>query len=459
MTGPLEAVFTRRAELVSASCLRWTVVVAFLLGNVAPALAAPSSPAFQARDHFDRGLELVRDGDLCGAIEAFEAAHRASPHVAVLYNLGQAYAAVGRSLDAVRVLEVYLAEAGDSVSAHRRQAVTTLVARERSRLATIDVVAQPSDATLSIDGKVHTLGPRATFVLDAGHHVIHVSHPRHVSRILTLDLAPGEQRRVELALDESPRAEVADGVLIVTCDTPGVRIDVDEHERGVTPLDAPLVLTRGRHVVRFTRHGYAPAVRWIAIEPSRTARIGCHLAMSPEGLVSAGRLRVQTSEPQAAVTVDGKSYHGELLAPGPHALKVERDGFMRHHQTVTIDSIGSRTVTIRLRPTQNTLREQWAAVRSRRIWAVASGAIGVALGAASITTAVWNDGRYQSWRRDRDQFEEAVRRGQTPSDIFARSRALNSTAVDIRRVDDVVLGLGLAATGALITASVLWLSE
>jgi hypothetical protein len=458
--APSEYFFGKRAKPVLGSSLCCTtVVLAFLLRNATPAFANPVSHTVQARDHFDRGLALVREGDLSAAIEEFEAAHRGSPHATVLYNLGQAYASTGRSLDAIRVLEAYLVEVGESASVQRRQAVAGLVARERSRLATIEVVASPFDTEIFVNGKIQSDRSSSSVVLDAGRHVILATHPGYVPRIVTLELAAGERRRVQLTLDVSPEPVVADGVLLVTCGMPGVTIEVDGHKRAVTPLEAPLVLAHGRRVVRLTRHGYAPSVQAITIQPSRTARINCNLNDSPDLLSSRGGLRVQVSEPGAVVMVDGKPYHGELLAPGLHALKVERDGFVEHQDVVVVSNGRFETVKVTLRPTQTTLRERQAAARSRRIWAVASGALGAALAGAAITTAVWNDRRYQDWKREREQFEEAVRRGLPSSDTLARGRALNSTATQIQRTDDIALGLGLAATGALATASILWFAE
>src|SRR5687768_9059850 len=84
---------------------------------LAALLAAPSALAQEKSDpneaarHFDRGYLLAQQGSLEAAIAEFKQAHALSPHPSVLYNLGQAYAASGRAVEAVQTLRKYLEQA------------------------------------------------------------------------------------------------------------------------------------------------------------------------------------------------------------------------------------------------------------------------------------------------------------------------------------------------------------
>src|SRR5690606_26333743 len=49
-----------------------------------------------AADHFDRGLAYVDQREFSLAVQEFERAYELGRHFGVLYNLGLAYAAVGR---------------------------------------------------------------------------------------------------------------------------------------------------------------------------------------------------------------------------------------------------------------------------------------------------------------------------------------------------------------------------
>ena len=72
---------------------------------VAGAARAQEAPnPSEAARHFDRGYLLAQQGSLEAAIAEFKQAYALSPHPSVLYNLGQAYAASGRAVEAVQTL-------------------------------------------------------------------------------------------------------------------------------------------------------------------------------------------------------------------------------------------------------------------------------------------------------------------------------------------------------------------
>src|SRR5688572_25093243 len=96
-----------------------------------PSLAEADASKTEARRHFQMGLALVTKGDFLSAVDAFESAYETSPHYAVLYNLGQAYAALGRSDQALRTFERFLEDGGESIDPSRRGQVQSIIARER----------------------------------------------------------------------------------------------------------------------------------------------------------------------------------------------------------------------------------------------------------------------------------------------------------------------------------------
>jgi len=96
----------------------------------APAAAqAPDSAKARAAAHFERGLTLVKNGEIAAAVGAFEEAYQTSPHYSVLYNLGQAYVALGKPAQAVHALQRYLREGGERIDAARRHQVQELAVR------------------------------------------------------------------------------------------------------------------------------------------------------------------------------------------------------------------------------------------------------------------------------------------------------------------------------------------
>jgi hypothetical protein len=169
-----------------------------------PALAEEGATRAEARLHFQEGLAKVRAGEMEGAVEAFESAYRTSPRYQVLYNLGQAYASVGRSVDAVHTLERFLSEGGEQVESARRTQVEALIARERAKLGAVQIEVTPAEAEVFLDGRRLGTGPFETLELVAGDHVV-VARYGESSRVAPLALAPGEVGQVRLNLEPEPQ--------------------------------------------------------------------------------------------------------------------------------------------------------------------------------------------------------------------------------------------------------------
>src|SRR5690242_763381 len=66
-----------------------------------------------AAARYTRGIELANQGLYQAALEQFQNAYAASPHYAVLYNIGQAQIALGRPIDAIEALSRYLRDGAD----------------------------------------------------------------------------------------------------------------------------------------------------------------------------------------------------------------------------------------------------------------------------------------------------------------------------------------------------------
>lgn len=136
---------------------------------ISPALHAESAAPAEASEHFERGYQLAQEGKLEAAIDEFNQAYALKPHPLVLYNLGQAYAASGRALEAVKVLERYLAEASQT-DPHREQA-TAMIDHQSQRVGELLLEVAPAGAELRVDGVSLGLAPLPKPIeLTAGAH-------------------------------------------------------------------------------------------------------------------------------------------------------------------------------------------------------------------------------------------------------------------------------------------------
>src|SRR6186997_3263906 len=109
---------------------------------------AQAQPTSSARAHFTQGVEQAQLGDFESASANFEEAYRLSPHYAVLYNLGQAYAALGKSIEAVRAFEMYLESGGQKILPERQTEVRQLILLSKKRVGYVAFEIEPSGAKL-----------------------------------------------------------------------------------------------------------------------------------------------------------------------------------------------------------------------------------------------------------------------------------------------------------------------
>ncbi len=241
------------------------------------AARADEEPWRAARTHYERGVELANRGDYKAALDEFNAAYRASPHFAVLYNIGQAEVAMGRPQKAIEVLSKYLRDGKDDVPAPRRQQVTAQLALLQSVFGELSITTDPPGALISIDGAELGRTPLAAPVrLSAGTHVVTAMRPngQPVTRVVTL--AEGQRHVLDLPL---PAAQ--DGIVSLQCWELGVQPYLDDQPVDVARAGLGIAVPAGLHSVSFV----GPGRRWpkqpIEVLPGVRAAVVCG-TVSPE---------------------------------------------------------------------------------------------------------------------------------------------------------------------------------
>ena len=124
---------------------RWIPLVLALAGGVtqwAVPEVALADVRTEARTHFRRGMQLIREDQLEPGIEELQEAYRILPHPNVLFNIGRAYAAASRNEEAITYFERYV----ESDPADRADVETQLTqlraAREAARVQPV-LVPEP----------------------------------------------------------------------------------------------------------------------------------------------------------------------------------------------------------------------------------------------------------------------------------------------------------------------------
>ncbi|MEO8903951.1 MAG: PEGA domain-containing protein [Polyangiaceae bacterium] len=191
------------------SRVAWLAVSAVCAATWCSAARAQDKGA-EARVRFERGYALAQSGAFEQSIQEFELAYAASPNFSVLFNLAQAYGALGRVVKAKQTLQRYLDLGGDAIDAEQRRRTGELIAYYLGRIGRIAVTGLPSGAELSLDaeelGAVPVEAPQDAA---AGRHVLSVRAQGYDPLVQVVEVRAGELATVELALSPRPQNAVA----------------------------------------------------------------------------------------------------------------------------------------------------------------------------------------------------------------------------------------------------------
>jgi tetratricopeptide (TPR) repeat protein len=247
---------------------RW-LVLAFGLALAVPARAS-EEPWRAARTHYEHGVELAKRGDYKAALEEFNAAYAASPHFAVLYNIGQAEIALGRPLQAIEILQRYLRDGKDDVPAERKRQVEAQLAQLASVFAELSIATDPPGAQISIDGAVLGRSPLPPQRLSAGSHVVTATRSNALPVTRVVVLKEGERQSLDLPV---PLGE--GGVLSLQCWELGVQPYLDGQPVELAKAGLGVPVGAGRHTVRFVAPGRVWQEQFVEVPPGVRAAVFC----------------------------------------------------------------------------------------------------------------------------------------------------------------------------------------
>lgn len=429
---------------------------AVLVCRVAFPDSAPS-----ARDLFASGLEFVRNGEFEAAAAQFEEAYRISPNYAVLYNLGQAYVALGKPVEALRALEKFLEVGGAAVDPKRRSEVQELISFNQKRIGFASLLVEPPNAEISIDGRPVAKGmAHERLPLATGTHGITATANGYAPFIGNLEIT--REKTTTLAI--SLRAEAAVipatlGQLAIECAVPAASVSLDGGA-ALPRITDPLLVSVGPHEVTCARNGYLSFRTAVEITQSRVTRAVCDLRVDPHlPPSSAGILSLTISGPHADVWIDGRrSTLTARLPEGPHRVFVQRSGFESWARTVMLRPGFPETINVSLRPTPEHELDLRQAAQSRRNWAYVVGGAGLALLGSSVALYVSNNQRYSSWQQERDALSRDIQNQRWSPTLSDRAQTVQTQAASIQGRDDLAIG-GAVLGGALLSYSIAsWLS-
>lgn len=409
-----------------------------------------------ASKHFRAGLDHALTGELERAVEEFQAAYADSPHYSVLFNIGQTYTLMGKPVEAIDAFERYLRGGGKAIAPSRRKAVEASIAFHAKRVGELQVLVEPADATLEVDGQAVTSDwQRVPLRLAAGKHGLVVSAAGFRAQTLAVTVQAGQRSSLSLTL--RAEAPLPHGVaqLKVACDVPAVEILVDGRRRGRTPVSEPFLVDAGSHRVRFSRDGYEADERLLEVGDGQLATLACGLRYAPVAAGGAAATLSLRLSPGTRLRLDGAPFSGGSLPAGEHRVEAEKAGFRPWRRDLSL-SAGSRTVLdVSLQPEPAYLEQYRANVRRRRTWGLAVGTGGALFGAAAVVLWIANRNQYDEWQNQKRSLE-ATPVGEP--DFQDKLRAWQDQARAVERLNGLTAGCALASGALLTVGAALWLS-
>ena len=183
------------------SMVKQTAFLVIILEALAASRAAQAGENEEARNHYDRALKLVDDGQLEGAIVEFRRSYDLIHQFAVLYNIGQVFVSLAKPVEAVDAYQRYLADGGERIPAARRAEVEGKIARQKARIATLEIHGPPQGAMVRLDGMEIGRAPIAAQVrVGVGTHTIAASAEGYDPAEIEVTVAGEDQQVVELVL-------------------------------------------------------------------------------------------------------------------------------------------------------------------------------------------------------------------------------------------------------------------
>ena len=168
----------------------------------APAIGASSTA--EARERFQRGVALYREGSFDAALAEFRRAYEIAPNYRVLFNLAQVQVERHDSVAALSLFGQYLQQGGSEIDAERRAQVEHDMQALRTRVAELTVESNVAGALLSIDGvESGTLPLAGPVLVNSGVRQVTLAKPGYQSVSRSLTIAGAQPLRLVLPLQST----------------------------------------------------------------------------------------------------------------------------------------------------------------------------------------------------------------------------------------------------------------
>jgi hypothetical protein len=157
----------------------WAAFGASLLAvSLAFGQAKATPEARRAKALFEEGVALSDEGKWADALSAFQKSDELQPSASARYNIGATLRALGRYVEATKLLEQVLADGASSKTPLKpalKKDIEKLLAEVKAKVVTVRLKLSPVNADVQMDGAPVSPGPDGKLAVDPGKHVFVVS--------------------------------------------------------------------------------------------------------------------------------------------------------------------------------------------------------------------------------------------------------------------------------------------
>ncbi len=295
--------------------MRRALFTALLMGSLVGAPGLTSSPASaqtedvqKARTYFNAGAQAYEAGEYLAAIQAFDQAYKYSPRPAILFSAAQAYRRQyfvdknaqhlqlaiknyrsylskvtegGRRADAAQALSelepiaarLAASEPSGDPDAPPPPAPAPMVQKTR-----LMVSSQTKGTQVQLDGGKTKQAPLIAEV-KAGKHKVSLSAPGYFPEEREVQAAEGGIVAVDVRLRPQPAKVRIDA-------ENGAEVRVDGRPVGVTPLNVPLELEAGTHLITVSHTGREPYSKELELSRGEQRTLKVDLDVTTQRTVS-----------------------------------------------------------------------------------------------------------------------------------------------------------------------------
>jgi len=176
-----------------------------LVAVIVATSGAQAGPKEEARERYDRAMELVKEQDYQSALIEFQRAYELEPNFQVLFNIGQAHVALGRPIEAIDALTRFLSDGGAAVSSEQRKRTLDEIERQRAFVGEIILTVAPPGALVTVDGREIGKSPLPGPVrVGIGSHRVSVTAEGYVPFEKSLTVAGKDRKELAVQLAAVP---------------------------------------------------------------------------------------------------------------------------------------------------------------------------------------------------------------------------------------------------------------